>query len=47
MKFDSLTKAAIHILQTPKPSPKPFAARVYLPLRKEKPRQTTRDILHA
>ena len=36
MKFKALAKAAIHILQTPKASQKPFAARVCLPLSKEK-----------
>jgi hypothetical protein len=32
-EFNPLAKAAIHILQTPKPSQKPFAARVCLPNR--------------
>jgi len=31
MNFKALTKAAIHILQTPKPSQNLFAARVCLP----------------
>jgi len=36
-EIKTLAKAAIHILQTPKPSQKPFAARVCLPLHEEKP----------
>ncbi len=47
MKFKPSPKQPYTSCKRQNPSQKPFAARVCLPLRKEKPRQTTRDMLHA